>query len=257
MLSEFLEQTLTAGATAAAAPVMSVLPYVVAAWVVLVGLYGIVTSRNLLHLVICLVGRCSRRPTCCCSRSATRRTRGAGVRRPPAEHAGGRPGRPGADAHRRRRRHDGDGAAAGARGAGAQALRHARPATSSAASAGGWHGRPRAASPSPIPLLAAAVLVGAAAMLAAAGRRRRGLAGGARVRGRRAVRCSCCGRRATARSSTGSAAGRRATASAIGDRVRRSTRSAPGWPLFVALMFVVAFVFSWRYFVSSGRSSTP
>ncbi|HKF80213.1 MAG TPA: NADH-quinone oxidoreductase subunit K [Thermoleophilaceae bacterium] len=33
---------------------MSVLPYVVAAWLVLVGLYGIVTSRNLLHLVVCL-----------------------------------------------------------------------------------------------------------------------------------------------------------------------------------------------------------
>ena len=31
-----------------------VLPYVVAAWVMLVGLYGIVTSRDLIHLVICL-----------------------------------------------------------------------------------------------------------------------------------------------------------------------------------------------------------
>jgi multicomponent Na+:H+ antiporter subunit C len=33
---------------------MSFLPYVVAAWVLLVGLYGIVTSRNLLHLIVCL-----------------------------------------------------------------------------------------------------------------------------------------------------------------------------------------------------------
>jgi len=33
---------------------MSVMPYLVAAWLVCVGLYGIVTSRNLLHLVICL-----------------------------------------------------------------------------------------------------------------------------------------------------------------------------------------------------------
>jgi multicomponent Na+:H+ antiporter subunit C len=33
---------------------MSVFPYVVAAWLVFVGLYGIVTSRNLLHLVVCL-----------------------------------------------------------------------------------------------------------------------------------------------------------------------------------------------------------
>ena len=33
---------------------MDALPYVVAAWVMVVGLYGIVTSRNLIHLVICL-----------------------------------------------------------------------------------------------------------------------------------------------------------------------------------------------------------
>jgi multicomponent Na+:H+ antiporter subunit C len=30
------------------------LPYVVAAWLFLVGLYGVVTSRNLIHLVVCL-----------------------------------------------------------------------------------------------------------------------------------------------------------------------------------------------------------
>jgi len=33
---------------------MDVLPYVVATWVLLVGLYGLVTSRNLIHLVTCL-----------------------------------------------------------------------------------------------------------------------------------------------------------------------------------------------------------
>jgi multicomponent Na+:H+ antiporter subunit C len=33
---------------------MDFLPYAVAIWVFLVGLYGIVTSRNLIHLVICL-----------------------------------------------------------------------------------------------------------------------------------------------------------------------------------------------------------
>ncbi len=33
---------------------MEVLPYVVAAWIFLAGLYGIVTSRNLIHLVTCL-----------------------------------------------------------------------------------------------------------------------------------------------------------------------------------------------------------
>jgi len=31
-----------------------VFPYVVAAWLFLVGLYGIVTSRHLVHLVMCL-----------------------------------------------------------------------------------------------------------------------------------------------------------------------------------------------------------
>jgi multicomponent Na+:H+ antiporter subunit C len=33
---------------------MDILPYVVAAWLFVVGLYGIVTSRHLIHLVICL-----------------------------------------------------------------------------------------------------------------------------------------------------------------------------------------------------------
>ena len=33
---------------------MSFLPYAVAAWLAIVGLYGVVTSRNLIHLVICL-----------------------------------------------------------------------------------------------------------------------------------------------------------------------------------------------------------
>jgi multicomponent Na+:H+ antiporter subunit C len=33
---------------------LSFLPYAVAGWLFLIGLYGIVTSRNLIHLVICL-----------------------------------------------------------------------------------------------------------------------------------------------------------------------------------------------------------
>jgi multicomponent Na+:H+ antiporter subunit C len=33
---------------------MSFLPYFVAAWLFIVGLYGIVTSRNFVHLIICL-----------------------------------------------------------------------------------------------------------------------------------------------------------------------------------------------------------
>jgi multicomponent Na+:H+ antiporter subunit C len=33
---------------------MSTLPYLVAVWLLLVGLYGAITSRHLVHLVICL-----------------------------------------------------------------------------------------------------------------------------------------------------------------------------------------------------------
>ena len=33
---------------------MTYLPYGVAAWICVVGLYGIVTSRNLIHLALCL-----------------------------------------------------------------------------------------------------------------------------------------------------------------------------------------------------------
>ncbi len=33
---------------------MSIAPYGVAVWVLLVGLYGVITSRQLIHLVICL-----------------------------------------------------------------------------------------------------------------------------------------------------------------------------------------------------------
>jgi multicomponent Na+:H+ antiporter subunit C len=33
---------------------MSFLPYAVAAWLIVVGLYGMVTSRNLVHLIVCM-----------------------------------------------------------------------------------------------------------------------------------------------------------------------------------------------------------
>lgn len=33
---------------------MTFLPYAVAAWLFLVGLYGIITSRHLVHLIVCL-----------------------------------------------------------------------------------------------------------------------------------------------------------------------------------------------------------
>jgi multicomponent Na+:H+ antiporter subunit C len=33
---------------------VSFLPYAVAVWLLLVGLYGIVSSRNLIHLILCL-----------------------------------------------------------------------------------------------------------------------------------------------------------------------------------------------------------
>jgi len=34
---------------------MTYLPYFVAAWLLIVGLYGIITSRHLVHLIMCLV----------------------------------------------------------------------------------------------------------------------------------------------------------------------------------------------------------
>ena len=33
---------------------MSVLPYLLAVWIFLVGLFGIVTSRNLIHITVCV-----------------------------------------------------------------------------------------------------------------------------------------------------------------------------------------------------------
>jgi multicomponent Na+:H+ antiporter subunit C len=33
---------------------MTHLPYVISAWLFLIGLYGVVTSRNLVHLIVCL-----------------------------------------------------------------------------------------------------------------------------------------------------------------------------------------------------------
>lgn len=33
---------------------MSYLPYIVTAWLFLIGLYGVTTSRNLIHMVMCL-----------------------------------------------------------------------------------------------------------------------------------------------------------------------------------------------------------
>ncbi len=33
---------------------MSVLPYLLAVWLVVIGLYGIVSSRNLIHLAVCV-----------------------------------------------------------------------------------------------------------------------------------------------------------------------------------------------------------
>ena len=58
MLIEFLQQTLVRRRDRGileGAP-MSFLPYAVAAWIVVIGLYGIVTSRDLIHLVISLAG---------------------------------------------------------------------------------------------------------------------------------------------------------------------------------------------------------
>lgn len=34
---------------------MQIFPFVVVAWLLMVGLYGIVTSRHLVHLIVCLI----------------------------------------------------------------------------------------------------------------------------------------------------------------------------------------------------------
>ncbi len=34
---------------------MSIFPYIVAAWILAVGLYGIITSRHLVHQIVCLI----------------------------------------------------------------------------------------------------------------------------------------------------------------------------------------------------------
>ena len=34
---------------------MTYLPYFVAAWLLIIGLYGVITSRHLVHLIMCLV----------------------------------------------------------------------------------------------------------------------------------------------------------------------------------------------------------
>jgi multicomponent Na+:H+ antiporter subunit C len=34
---------------------MQILPFIVVAWILIIGLYGIVTSRHLVHLIICLI----------------------------------------------------------------------------------------------------------------------------------------------------------------------------------------------------------
>ena len=44
---------------------MSLLPYLIVAWLLLVGLYGIATSRNLIHLVSAWPS-CSRPHMSCC-----------------------------------------------------------------------------------------------------------------------------------------------------------------------------------------------
>ena len=36
-------------------PFMQVFPFIVVAWIVAVGLYGIVTSRHLVHQIVCLI----------------------------------------------------------------------------------------------------------------------------------------------------------------------------------------------------------
>ena len=52
IIGELLEQTLL---VRQGEPVMQYFPFVVVAWILCVGLYGVVTSRHLVHQVICLI----------------------------------------------------------------------------------------------------------------------------------------------------------------------------------------------------------
>ena len=59
------------------------LPYAVAAWLFLIALYGIVTSRNLIHLVICLSVAQSSTYLVLIERRVSARRSGADFQRPP------------------------------------------------------------------------------------------------------------------------------------------------------------------------------
>jgi multicomponent Na+:H+ antiporter subunit C len=34
---------------------MQIFPFIIVAWILLIGLYGIITSRHLVHLIVCLI----------------------------------------------------------------------------------------------------------------------------------------------------------------------------------------------------------
>ena len=77
--TEFLDQALLVDGGRA----MSFLPFAVAAWLFVVGLWGVVSSRNLVRTVLCLTVVQSS-TYWCCSASATARRQGADRRRHPA-----------------------------------------------------------------------------------------------------------------------------------------------------------------------------
>ena len=105
---------------------MNFLPFAVTAWLFLIGIYGIVTSRNLIHLIVCLSVVQSSTYVLLLSIGYVA---GAG----PPVFANVPPGTPAVDpivqamaldGYRRRR--DGDGIALGHRRSGTQALENAR-----------------------------------------------------------------------------------------------------------------------------------
>ena len=56
IIGELLEQTLLSGWRAARGEqLMQVFPFLVVAWIVVVGLYGMITSRDLIHQIVCLI----------------------------------------------------------------------------------------------------------------------------------------------------------------------------------------------------------
>ena len=234
---------------------MQFFPFVVVAWILCVGLYGIVTSRHLVHLIVCLIVVQSSTYVLLLGVGYKTGGGGAVLLRHPAAHPGRGPGRAGARADRRGGRSGRDRAAAGVRHPGAQAVRHARPARARQSRADGDARLPAAAAVA-VPLLAPAgdarraepaAPPPAIATWIASPRHRR--------RCRRPAAVLMLGQ-PWRPASTGSAASGRRTGWRSGIDFAVDPLGA-GLACLAAVLVTAALVFSWRYFERSAPTTTP